>query len=159
LLCTDGLYRALPDSRIRTVVLDAPDLESGVRALGRLAYEEGSDDNITIAAVHFGVPAPGRPAEADRGDPAAVAEGTQALHQRGSGGEPASARRAGATAPPDPWAVSWGGSEGAAPEETGTFVSRAVRDEPRWDSTQRLLIVLLLALVLGYIALLTLALL
>lgn len=159
LLCTDGLYRALPDSRIRTVVLDAPDLEAGVRTLGRLAYEEGSDDNITIAAIHFGVPAAGRQMEGTPGEPAAVADGMQALHRRASSGQTAPARPAGATAPSDPRGMPWAGPEAPVPEETGTFMFRVAREEPRWDSTQRLVIVLLLALVLGYIALLALALL
>ena len=155
LLCTDGLYRALPDSRIRTVVLDAPDLESGVRTLGRLAFEEGSDDNITIAAIHFGVPAAGHQVEADAVE-AAVGEGAQALERRGPGGQPASGGPAGVATSPNPWGMPWGGAR--APEETGTFMFRVARDEPEWDGTQRLLILLLLALVLGYIALLALAL-
>src|SRR5690606_1958308 len=55
-LCSDGLYRTLPDARIRDELTGGPSLESALRTLGRLAVEYGSDDNVTLAAVAFATP-------------------------------------------------------------------------------------------------------
>lgn len=54
LLCSDGLYKSLPDEVIREYVLATPDLETAVRSLAAVAYRLGSDDNITVSALEFG---------------------------------------------------------------------------------------------------------
>ncbi len=53
-LCSDGLYKALPDEVIREYVLATPDVETAVRSLAAVAYRLGSDDNITVGALEFG---------------------------------------------------------------------------------------------------------
>ncbi len=53
-LCSDGLYKSVPDHIIREYVLSTEDLETAVHALAALAFRNGSDDNITVAAVEFG---------------------------------------------------------------------------------------------------------
>lgn len=54
LLCTDGLYRALPDARMREIVRTSADPESTCRRLSELAYEAGATDNITAAVISVG---------------------------------------------------------------------------------------------------------
>jgi len=55
LLCSDGLYKAVSDDLIREFVLSIGDLDTAVEALAALAFRRGSDDNISVAAVEFGV--------------------------------------------------------------------------------------------------------
>lgn len=54
LLCSDGMYRALPDASIRGHLLAAGDVDAAARTLSALALEHGSDDNISVAVVEFG---------------------------------------------------------------------------------------------------------
>lgn len=54
LLCTDGVYRTMPDHDLRSVILGAARLEDAVRDAAAAAYQRGSDDNISLAVVHFG---------------------------------------------------------------------------------------------------------
>lgn len=54
LLCSDGLYKAVPESLIREYVLATEDLDTAVRSLAALAFRNGSDDNITAAALELG---------------------------------------------------------------------------------------------------------
>lgn len=55
LLCSDGLYRAVPDDVIRTYLVGTTDLSTAAQALAALAYRRGSDDNISVAVVEFDV--------------------------------------------------------------------------------------------------------
>jgi protein phosphatase len=54
LLCSDGLYKALPDGTIADFVWSSEDIEAAVRGLSALAFREGSDDNISAVGVEFG---------------------------------------------------------------------------------------------------------
>lgn len=54
LLCTDGLYRAMPDSRILEVVRNSADLEATSERVSNLAYDAGATDNITVALLAIG---------------------------------------------------------------------------------------------------------
>lgn len=53
-LCTDGLYRAVSDDRIESIVSDAPDREGIPARLADAAYAAGSSDNITVALFAVG---------------------------------------------------------------------------------------------------------
>lgn len=76
LLCTDGLYKALPDAEIERIAAGSTGVEELVGELAEQAYSGGSTDNITVAAVEFGdagVEAGGSPeARAAAGAPEAV---------------------------------------------------------------------------------------
>ncbi|HEV2130846.1 MAG TPA: protein phosphatase 2C domain-containing protein [Longimicrobiaceae bacterium] len=61
LLCSDGLYKAVPEALIREYVLATEDLDTAVHSLAALAFRNGSDDNITAAALELGS-LPRRPA-------------------------------------------------------------------------------------------------
>jgi serine/threonine protein phosphatase PrpC len=50
-LCSDGLSGMLEDEEIRDIVLEAPDLESGVGELIDRANAAGGTDNITVMVV------------------------------------------------------------------------------------------------------------
>jgi protein phosphatase len=54
LLCTDGVYRALSADVLRSMMVEAADADSAVRAIAGAAYEAGSDDNISVALIGFG---------------------------------------------------------------------------------------------------------
>lgn len=67
-LCTDGLYRDLSDEELGREVRTA-EPAAAVRSLAAAAYAAGSDDNISVAVVSYGLAArdqadrqPGRPA-------------------------------------------------------------------------------------------------
>lgn len=51
LLCTDGLYESLDDETIVGIVRGADDLDAACDKLVELAYERGSNDNITAVLV------------------------------------------------------------------------------------------------------------
>lgn len=53
-LCSDGVYKALPDDAIGRYVLGTGTVESAAEALASLAFRRGSDDNISVATVEFG---------------------------------------------------------------------------------------------------------
>ena len=53
LLCTDGMYRAVDDSRILQCVKKHNDLKGCLDNLFEAAYEGGSDDNVTSLLVHI----------------------------------------------------------------------------------------------------------
>lgn len=55
LLCSDGLHKSLPEGDIWRYVLATEDVDAGVQTLGALAFRHGSDDNISVAAVEFGL--------------------------------------------------------------------------------------------------------
>lgn len=167
LLCSDGLYRTLPDARIRDEVTGAPDLESAVRTLGRLAVEYGGDDNVTLAVIRFaaaGVRLGEAAAGATRWNEAPLGngkDGSRALHEPalalpGVGGSAASDRPAGAAARLDAWGMPWPDADEAGSEPTGTFMFRAPQPEPRWGRRQLAVVLVLLAAILGYVFLLTL---
>ncbi|CAN5338001.1 protein phosphatase 2C domain-containing protein [soil metagenome] len=61
LLCSDGLYKAVSEPLIREYVLATEDLNTAVHSLAALAFRNGSDDNITAAALELGS-LPRRPA-------------------------------------------------------------------------------------------------
>ncbi|HEV7677644.1 MAG TPA: protein phosphatase 2C domain-containing protein [Candidatus Dormibacteraeota bacterium] len=54
LLCTDGLWEALPGERIAALLGEAPDLEAAVASLVDAALAAGSTDNVTAAMVRAG---------------------------------------------------------------------------------------------------------
>jgi hypothetical protein len=54
LLCSDGLYRAVPDDSIWQLLLSARDAEMAVAELARLAWRNQSDDNISAAVTEIG---------------------------------------------------------------------------------------------------------
>jgi serine/threonine protein phosphatase PrpC len=54
LLCSDGLSNAMTDEEIRTVILDAPNLEKAADRLIDLANQRGGEDNITVLAAGVG---------------------------------------------------------------------------------------------------------
>lgn len=53
LLCTDGLYRAVPDDALRGTVLNARSPAEAVDALVREALDAGADDNVSAALILF----------------------------------------------------------------------------------------------------------
>jgi PPM family protein phosphatase len=54
LLCSDGLYKSVPDHLILKVVLGTPDVAVAARALASVAFRRGSDDNISAILCEFG---------------------------------------------------------------------------------------------------------
>jgi serine/threonine protein phosphatase PrpC len=61
LLCSDGMYASLRESDIRSVLLERASPQSCAEALARLAFERGSQDNITALVVDvLNLPAPNR---------------------------------------------------------------------------------------------------
>ncbi|MGI9189746.1 MAG: PP2C family protein-serine/threonine phosphatase [Longimicrobiaceae bacterium] len=54
LLCSDGLYRTVPDADLQRYVLASDGLQAAVNSLAALAFRRGSDDNISAAAAEFG---------------------------------------------------------------------------------------------------------
>ncbi len=54
LLCSDGLYKALPDGDVRMVFGRSNGPLGAARALASAAYEGGSDDNISVVVAEFG---------------------------------------------------------------------------------------------------------
>ena len=54
LLCSDGLYRTVPDADLQRYLLASEGLQAGVNSLAALAFRRGSDDNISAAAAEFG---------------------------------------------------------------------------------------------------------
>lgn len=54
LLCSDGLYKALPPEIIREYVVATGELATALEALCALAYRRGSDDNISVAGIEWG---------------------------------------------------------------------------------------------------------
>jgi PPM family protein phosphatase len=67
LLCTDGLSNMVKDSLLQEIILSAPNVESGCRALIDTAKTMGGKDNVTIilAALNYSMAA--ESAEADFG--------------------------------------------------------------------------------------------
>lgn len=53
-LCSDGVYKSLPDDVIEQVVRGTPDAPTAARALADLAYFHGSDDNLSVVVLEFG---------------------------------------------------------------------------------------------------------
>jgi serine/threonine protein phosphatase PrpC len=54
LLCSDGMYRVIPDEAIRQKLLEAGDIGRAAAALSALALQNRSDDNVSVAAMEFG---------------------------------------------------------------------------------------------------------
>jgi protein phosphatase len=54
LLCCDGLWGAVPDEAIATILGSTPDLEAAVQLLVDAANEAGGPDNITALVVRVG---------------------------------------------------------------------------------------------------------
>lgn len=54
LLCSDGLWDAVPDSEIASILLSAHDLRDGSSALREAALAGGGRDNITTVLLHYG---------------------------------------------------------------------------------------------------------
>ncbi|HEX6558517.1 MAG TPA: protein phosphatase 2C domain-containing protein [Longimicrobiales bacterium] len=58
LLCTDGLHGTVSDSVMRRHLADISDPAAAAQRLVEEAYRNGSSDNITVAVLAFGQPAP-----------------------------------------------------------------------------------------------------
>ena len=54
LLCSDGLWSAIPDGRIATILRDAVSLEAACQTLVDAANEAGGPDNISVLLVRAG---------------------------------------------------------------------------------------------------------
>lgn len=54
LLCSDGLYKSVPDRLILDVVRGTANLEEASQALVNVAFRRGSDDNISVVLLEFG---------------------------------------------------------------------------------------------------------
>lgn len=54
MLCSDGLYKALPDPELRAVFGRSSGPRGAAQALAAAAYERGSDDNISVVIAEFG---------------------------------------------------------------------------------------------------------
>lgn len=54
MLCSDGLYKALPDERLHRIFQGSSGPRGAARALVSGAFEAGSDDNISVAIAEFG---------------------------------------------------------------------------------------------------------
>lgn len=52
LLCSDGLYKAVSDDRMRDLVLSAPDLATAGAMLIWEANQANASDNITVGLIH-----------------------------------------------------------------------------------------------------------
>ena len=53
-LCSDGLYKVMKDDRIRSLFGQSGGPRGAAQSMVATAYEDGSDDNITIAIAEFG---------------------------------------------------------------------------------------------------------
>ena len=51
LLCTDGLYRAMDDSVIETVLSEAPSASDAAKRLLQIALDGPANDNVTVLAI------------------------------------------------------------------------------------------------------------
>ena len=56
LLCSDGLYKVLGDARIRELFGQSGGPTCAAQSMVATAYEDGSDDNISVAIAEFGEP-------------------------------------------------------------------------------------------------------
>lgn len=54
LLCSDGLYKSVPEDMLLEVATSTENVDAAVQALGALAFRRGSDDNISAVMVEFG---------------------------------------------------------------------------------------------------------
>src|SRR6185437_4164557 len=54
LLCSDGLWGAVPDGKMATILRQAPDLESACQMLVDAANEAGGPDNVSVLLVRAG---------------------------------------------------------------------------------------------------------
>jgi serine/threonine protein phosphatase PrpC len=55
IICSDGLTDVISEGEIYEQVTGNPDLQIAVDTLGRLAYQSGSEDNITVVGLEIGV--------------------------------------------------------------------------------------------------------
>lgn len=62
LLCSDGLYKVMDAPEIRSRFLQSSGPRGGAQSLAAGAYEDGSDDNISVAVAEFGEVPRDRPA-------------------------------------------------------------------------------------------------
>ncbi len=53
-LCSDGLYKVMKDARIRELFSQSGGPRSAAQSMVARAYEDGSDDNISVAIAEFG---------------------------------------------------------------------------------------------------------
>ena len=53
-LCSDGLYKVMKDARIRELFGQSGSPRGAAQSMVATAYEDGSDDNITVAIAEFG---------------------------------------------------------------------------------------------------------
>lgn len=100
LLCSDGLYRALPDGHLMRQVLAVADGEALARTLTEQALANGSDDNISVALIAFGEPfeVPAAEGAASEARVEATSPGSPVGAEPAPSGGPAGAKRSGAGA-------------------------------------------------------------
>ena len=53
-LCSDGLYKVMKDARIRDLFSQSGGPRGAAQSMVATAYEDGSDDNISVAIAEFG---------------------------------------------------------------------------------------------------------
>ena len=53
-ICSDGLYKVMRDARIRELFGRSGGTRSAAQSMVATAYEDGSDDNISVAIAEFG---------------------------------------------------------------------------------------------------------
>jgi len=54
-LCSDGVYRTLPDTLMGEIVCGTSSVQSAAQALVDVAYRRGSDDNLSAVVIEFGI--------------------------------------------------------------------------------------------------------
>lgn len=54
-LCSDGVYKSLPDETLEAIVRGTPDATTAARVLVDEAFRRGSDDNLSAVVMEFGI--------------------------------------------------------------------------------------------------------
>lgn len=54
-LCSDGVYKSLPDETLEAIVRGTPDATTAARVLVDEAFRRGSDDNLSAVVLEFGI--------------------------------------------------------------------------------------------------------
>ncbi len=97
LVCSDGLYKTLPDGELLSIYARSGGARGAAQSLVSSAFENGSDDNISVAIAEYGevrstaaggtMPLDHAPPAGDLGE--AEAGAAELPEAEGAGGEPA----------------------------------------------------------------------
>jgi serine/threonine protein phosphatase PrpC len=79
-LCSDGLYKVMGDARIRELFGQSAGPRGAAQSMVATAYEDGSDDNISVAIAEFGELKRDRAAGTARTDPPPFADDTASAY-------------------------------------------------------------------------------